>query len=270
VLKQVQHDVLVLSPPHHQKLFFNFFEMFGGAGRLISINTFTMQNNYLTHTSLPAITAAPYREQELAILFLDIRNFTGLMEQQPEQYVIQIVRRLFTAFNQIIKNFSGKIVETGGDSLYAVFGLQDNLRDAVNNAYQAALAMFKTVGLFNTSYTTVDDNPPLQMGAGLHAGRVFIDEFALEGTPQLAVMGLPVNIAARLQAKTKELDNDLLISEYAYQFLGQQQLAATPQTLSLQGLSQQLQVRLAGSPYYKQTFLEEAELDMDYLLAISG
>jgi adenylate cyclase len=229
-----------------------------------------MQNNYINHISLPAVTAAPYREQELAILFLDIRNFTGLMEAQPEQYVIQIVRRLFTAFNQIIKNFSGKIVETGGDSLYAVFGLQDNLRDAVNNAYQATLAMFKTVGLFNDSYTANDDNAPLEMGAGLHAGLVFIDEFALEGAPQLAVMGLPVNIAARLQAKTKELDNDLLLSEYAYQLLSQQQITADKQTLTLQGISQQLQVRLAGSPYYKALFLEEEALCMDYLLAISG
>jgi adenylate cyclase len=247
-----------------------FFEMFGALSRLIGINTSIMENNYLTHISLPALSAAPYREQELAILFLDIRNFTGLMESQPEQYVIQIVRRLFTAFNQIIKNFSGKIVETGGDSLYAVFGLQDNLRDAVNNAYHATLAMFKTVGLFNNSYTANDDNAPLEMGAGLHAGRVFIDEFALEGTPQLAVMGLPINIAARLQVKTKELDNDLLISEYAYQFLGQQQLAAGQQAVTLQGVTQQLQVRLAGSPYYKALFLEEAELEMDYLLAISG
>jgi adenylate cyclase len=98
-----------------------------------------MKNNYLTHTTLlPAVaTAIPYEEKELAILFLDIRNFTGLMVSQPEQHIIQIVRRLFTAFNQIIKSFSGKVIETAGDSLYAVFGLQDTLPEAVNNAYQA-------------------------------------------------------------------------------------------------------------------------------------
>lgn len=229
-----------------------------------------MQNNYLSNISLPPVIAAPYREQDLAVLFLDIRNFTGLMESQPEQHVIQIVRRLFTAFNQVIKNFSGKIVETGGDSLYAVFGLQDNLRDAVNNAYQASLAMFKTVTLFNDSYTAGDDNAPLEMGAGLHAGRVFVDEFALEGTPQLSVMGLPVNIAARLQAKTKELDNDLLISEYAYQLLAKQNLPAHQETVTLQGITQQQHVRLAGSPYYKSLLFAEPELEMDYLLAISG
>ena len=54
----------------------------------------------------PAITSTfPDKERELAILFLDIRNFTGLMEAQPGQAVIQVVRRLFTGFNQIVKKF---------------------------------------------------------------------------------------------------------------------------------------------------------------------
>lgn len=230
-----------------------------------------MKNNYLTHISVPATaTVVPYEEKELAILFLDVRNFTGLMESQPEQQVIQVVRRLFTAFNQIIKNFSGKVVETAGDSLYAVFGLQDNLRDAVNNAYLAAGAMFKTISLFNDSYTQNEGYAPLEMGAGLHAGNVYIDEFALEGTPKLSVMGLAVNIAARLQAKTKELNNDLLISEYAYQFLCQLQLTAGHETVFLQGIAQHQRVRLAGNPYHQSMLLGAAEPDWDYLMAISG
>ncbi|OOQ60852.1 adenylate/guanylate cyclase domain-containing protein [Mucilaginibacter pedocola] len=231
-----------------------------------------MENNYLTYTPVTGATAAaPPEEKELAILFLDVRNFTGLMEAQPEQQVIQVVRRLFTAFNQIIKNFSGKVVETAGDSLYAVFGLQDDIREAVNNAYQAAGAMFKTIGLFNDSYTQGGENAPLEMGAGLHAGNVYVDEFALEGTPKLSVMGLAVNIAARLQAKTKELNNDLLISEYAYQYLGQQHLSAGHQTVTLQGIEQHQRVRLAGKPYYQNLLLGTvAGLSMDYLLAISG
>ncbi|TFF36724.1 adenylate/guanylate cyclase domain-containing protein [Mucilaginibacter psychrotolerans] len=231
-----------------------------------------MKNNNLTHnTLLPAIaTAIPYEEKELAILFLDIRNFTGLMVSQPEQHIIQIVRRLFTAFNQIIKSFSGKVIETAGDSLYAVFGLQDGLPEAVNNAYLATKAMFRTVGLFNDSYAVDTENAPLEMGAGLHAGRVFIDEFSLEGTPQLAVMGLPVNITARLQAKTRELNNDLLISEYAYHFLNEPETTAGVQTVTLQGIAQGQQIRLAGGPYYVPKALAEPDLHMSYLLAISG
>ncbi|TSJ44146.1 adenylate/guanylate cyclase domain-containing protein [Mucilaginibacter corticis] len=220
-----------------------------------------MENNYLT---LNTTAALPDREQDLAILFLDIRNFTGLMEQQPEQTVIEVVRRLFTAFNQVIKKFEGKVVEIAGDSMYAVFGLQAGLKESVNNAYQAAKVMLRTVTLFNEAHDVPFDGGPLEIGVGLHAGRVFVGEFGLDNAPQLSVMGLPVNIASRLQAKTKELNNDLILSEDAWQLLTGEHGVMQHQTVKLQGISHHQQVRLAGKPY------NDHAPELDYLLAISG
>lgn len=219
-----------------------------------------MEDNYLM---LNPTLISPGKEQELAILFIDIRNFTGLMKSQPEQTVIQVVRRLFTAFNQIIKNFGGKVVEIAGDSLYAVFGLQNELRESVNNAYQATKAMFQTVKLFNDAYAEPYYGGPLEIGIGLHSGKVFVGEFGLDQEPQLSVMGLPVNIAARLQAKTKELNNDFILSEDAYQLLTDDNILVQHQTVQLRGISHGQQVRLAGKPYNMQQ-------NFDYLLAISG
>lgn len=229
-----------------------------------------MENNYLMLNegclalqNIPADDA----EQDLAILFLDIRDFTGLMEAHPGQSVIQLTRRLFTAFNQIIKSFQGKVIEIAGDNLYAVFGLQSNVREAANNAYQAIRTMFTTVNLFNEAVP--EYGTPLEIGVGLHAGKVFVGEFGLDGPPQLSVMGLPVNIASRLQAKTKELNNDLLISENAYQLLEPETLIFDQQTVNLQGISHGQQIRLAGKPFRSHS-LPAAELSLDYLLAISG
>lgn len=219
-----------------------------------------MENNYLT---LNPPSSAPDQERELAILFLDIRNFTALMESQPSQTVIQVVRRLFTAFNQIVKKFEGKVVEIAGDSMYVVFGLQTELKASVNNAYQASKVMFQTVNLFNEAYAEPYYGGPLQIGVGLHAGKVFVGEFGLDNTPQLSVMGLPVNIASRLQAKTKELNNDLIISEDAYQLIADDRAIARQQTVHLQGISEGQEIRLAGKPY-------NTHQNLDYLLAISG
>jgi adenylate cyclase len=219
-----------------------------------------MENNYLT---LTPIAVPADKEQELAILFLDIRNFTGLMESQPDQTVIQVVRRLFTAFNQIVKKFEGKVVEIAWDSLYAVFGLQTGLRESVNNAYQAAKGMFQTVKLFNEAYAEPYYGGPLEIGVGLHAGKVFVGEFGLDQAPQLSVMGLPVNIASRLQAKTKELNNDFLLSEDAYQLLADDRAVVRHQTVQLQGIRHEQQVRLVGKPYSMYD-------DIDYFLAIAG
>ncbi len=229
-----------------------------------------MENMDLMLTATcPAVNAAlPDEERELAILFVDIRNFTGLMESQPGQTVIQIVRRLFTAFNQIVKNFGGKVVEIAGDSLYAVFGLQTELKASVNNAYQAAKIMFQTVSLFNEAYADAYYGGPLEIGVGLHAGKVFVGEFGLDNAPQLQVMGLPVNIASRLQAKTRELDNDLVMSEEVYRLLEPRDVFEQ-QTVNLQGISHGQRIRLAGKPY-SNFALTESSPEMNYLIAIAG
>jgi len=162
-----------------------------------------------------------------------------------------------------VKNFGGKVVEVAGDSLYAVFGLQTELRESVNNAYQAAKVMFQTVTLFHEAYDEPFDGGPLEIGVGLHAGKVFVGEFGLDQAPQLSVMGLPVNIASRLQAKTKELNNDMILSEDAYQLLTDDTSMVSHQMVKLQGISQEQQVWLAGKPY-------NAYQDIEYFLAIAG
>src|SRR4249919_3105774 len=61
-------------------------------------------------------------EKELALMFLDIRNFTQFVESHPAFDVIHIIRKLFSSLQCSIENNKGKIVETTGDGLYAVFG----------------------------------------------------------------------------------------------------------------------------------------------------
>ncbi|QKJ29550.1 adenylate/guanylate cyclase domain-containing protein [Mucilaginibacter mali] len=230
-----------------------------------------MKNDYITlNDSLPNTVAGVGVEKELAILFLDIRNFTRLMETRAEQSVIQLVRYLFTGFNRIVKNYQGRVVEMAGDSLYAVFGLQTDVREAANQAYMAIKTIFQSLNLFNDAFTTTYNSQPLEIGAGLHAGKVFIGEFSLDAAPTLSVMGLPVNVASRLQAKTKELNNDLLISEKVYSLLDNSRPVLSQQTVSLKGISAEQDVRLAGKPYADTLCLSGSKQDMAYLMAISG
>jgi len=147
------------------------------------------------------------------------------MEAQPGRTIIEVVRRLFTAFNQIVKKFEGKVVEIAGDSLYTVFDLQTGLKEVVNNAYQASKTMFQAVTLYNEAYSEPFCGGPLEIGVGLHADKVFVGEFGLDNAPQLSVIGIPVNITSRLQAKNKELDNDMIVSVYAYHLLTDDEMA---------------------------------------------
>lgn len=188
-------------------------------------------------------------EIELALFFLDIRNFTPFMESSLPFDVIHIISRLYLLFEKIIKRFNGQIIETVGDGLYAVFGLHTTLEDAATNSYLAATNILKELRNFNSDYLGPYFSHPIDVGIGIHAGRVIMGSIEVNKRDQLKVMGLPVNIAARLQAATRELNNNFIASSYCYSLI-KKKPAAQPVTISLKGISERQKAYLLGPAYW--------------------
>lgn len=194
------------------------------------------------------------KEKELALLFLDIRNFTNIMEANPAPTVLHIIRVLFLLFSRSIKENGGRIIETGGDSLYAVFGMDGHLEDAVRSSVAASHSILYDLDNFNGTYTIPHFDLNLEVGIGLHKGNVVVSYSDLDDIGHLTVMGLPVNIASRLQAATKELNNNLLISDEAYSLLnGKSDTDAV--AIQLKGISRPVAVRMLGNVYTESRYI---------------
>lgn len=223
-----------------------------------------MNNRSVPHTSLGI-------EKELALLFLDIRNFTAFMESRTAYDVIYVIRQLFVLFGESINDAGGRIVETAGDSIYAVFGLNGNIKQAVQSAVDASSAIFHDLEIFNTTYAQPYFNLNFEIGVGLHKGEVIISEHDIAHKEQMTVMGLPVNIASRLQSETKELNNNMLISEEAYGLISKPDSEHEQKTVQLRGVSEPVTVRLMGTPYI-QNVVNNLTLpdDLDYYIAMAG
>src|SRR4030095_10300099 len=84
-------------------------------------------------------------EKEMALFFLDIRNFTPLAEKHQALEVIHIVKKLFSRFQNIIRVHRGQIIETSGDGFYAAFGFDRGAKEAVNASVQAGMAILETL-----------------------------------------------------------------------------------------------------------------------------
>jgi len=214
----------------------------------VTLNADAALPNANALTELLGSITTPTEERNLALLFLDIRNFTSIMEVYPAQTVLHVVRLLFLMFSKSIKENGGRIIETGGDSVYAVFGL-DNPFNAVSNSVNASYSILADLDTFNTIYATPQFGLDLEIGIGLHKGNVAVSYSDLEEYGHLTVMGLPVNIASRLQSATKELNNNIVISDEAYRTL-QPTDADDPINIRLKGISGPFPVRLLGQPYH--------------------
>ncbi len=187
-------------------------------------------------------------EKELALFFLDIKNFTPFIENYLAFDVIHVMRRLFGLFRKCIEGHAGRIIETAGDGLYAVFGFTEDITTAVNNATQAGLAILHELDHFNKQYLEKYFNHFFQVGIGLHAGSVIVGNVGIGVNNNLTVMGLPVNVASRLQAATRELNNTFIVSKEVYDQL-QHPPQASLQHLDLKGIRDNLPIYAIGQPF---------------------
>jgi adenylate cyclase len=187
-------------------------------------------------------------EKQMALFFLDIRNFTPFIEEHLPFDVIHIIRRLNVMFNEMITRHKGRILEFAGDGFYAVFGFDEDIKDAVNNAFEAGNDILDSLQKLNENYITKFFDHEIAIGIGLHSGKVIVGKTGIKENNPYTVMGFPVNIAARLESATKELNNSFIVSDYSYKFLTGSNNAIIKQ-IKLKGVSELFEVRLMGEKY---------------------
>jgi adenylate cyclase len=189
-------------------------------------------------------------EKELALFFLDIRDFTSFINAYLPFDVIHIIRRLFNLFRKVIDQNNGSIIETEGDGFYATFGFETTPHQAVENATLAGFQILSEIKIFNETYVYKHFRHKFQVGIGVHTGNVIIGNIGIGVNNNLTVMGAPVNIAARLQAATKDYNNSFIISGKAFNLL-----SAKPSDIAasakLRGIKDPIDIHLIGEPYDK-------------------
>ena len=188
-------------------------------------------------------------EKEMALFFLDIRNFTPLIEKHRAFDVIHIVKKLFSTFQNIIRIHHGRIIETSGDGFYATFGFDRDVKEAVNAAVQAGMSILETLENLNAQSFEKNLHQRIDVGIGVHVGKVATGNLHLGFKDHFVVMGYPVNVASRLQAATKELNNNFIVSSAVFKILKNPLLNSIPVKTNLKGVKGACELHLIGKSY---------------------
>lgn len=155
------------------------------------------------------------QEKYVAILFSDIRGFTSFSEALPAYDVIYVLNRYFHQMGRAIAHNGGIINNYMGDGFMALFGW-DNPQGAAERAVRAGLDMLVALETFN-AYLEGMYHRRLTIGIGIHYGQVVIGSVgASRQNQQMTAIGDAVNLASRIEAMTKKVKANLLISEDAY------------------------------------------------------
>src|SRR5258705_7410766 len=78
-------------------------------------------------------------EKHLVLFFLDIRNFTTFVETHPPFDVVYAMRKIFGTFFDVLSKHDGDVLETAGDEIYAIFGMNTHLKAAADSGIAASL-----------------------------------------------------------------------------------------------------------------------------------
>jgi len=150
-------------------------------------------------------------EQEIAILFADMRSFSRISEHMLPYDVVFLLNQYFAAMGRAIEASGGYLDKFIGDGIMALFGLSSGARRGCAEALDAAAAMSRALEELNRALAG-DIGEPLRIGIGIHVGPAIVGELGYGGARSMTAVGDAVNVASRLEAVSKEHAAELVIS----------------------------------------------------------
>ena len=164
---------------------------------------------------LKSINENQGERMKVAILFSDIRDFTGFCEKNEPEVVITQLNEYFDAMVKSIREAGGVVDKFIGDSVMANFGgllsLENPSEAAVDAAFKMKLALENLNRIWEAKGLT-----RLENGVGLHFGSVLQGTIGSSERKEFTLIGDAVNTASRLEGLCKGLGNPLVISESIY------------------------------------------------------
>ena len=151
-------------------------------------------------------------EDDVAILFCDIRGFTTLSESMLPQELMNFLNSYFLRMSEPIHRHSGFIDKFIGDAIMSLFDHPGGSPQAkAQDALQAAIDLRKTINIYN-QHRSDSGYPPIDIGIGIHFGPVILGTIGSHVRMDTTVIGDSVNIAYRLETLTPCYNVNIIVS----------------------------------------------------------
>jgi adenylate cyclase len=176
--------------------------------------------------------------RHVSTLFADVRGYTALAAEHTPEQALDLLNRYLTVATDAVEEQGGTVADLLGDGIFAFFGAPVMHSNDAERAVRAALSIQS--GVLQLDVPSMP-GLRLQTGIGITSGQVIAGNVGSERRMHYAVVGDPVNIAARLQGSAGP--GQVLIDEPTYE--------AVSEVVVSQDLGS---LRLAGKGAWVRTF----------------
>jgi class 3 adenylate cyclase len=145
----------------------------------------------------PGATSLRGDRRHVSTLFADIRGYTAMAAQHSPEQGLDLLNRYLTVASEAVESRGGTVADLLGDGVFAFFGAPVMHSNDPERAVRAAIELQAQVALLD-----IPSMPGvrLQAGIGITSGEVLAGNIGSQRRMHYAVVGDPVNVAARLQA----------------------------------------------------------------------
>ena len=143
------------------------------------------------------------------LMFLDIRDFTPLVEPMSPSEIIQFQNDVFGFMITTISKHNGIINQFLGDGFMATFGAPTSSGNDSQNAVNASLEIVEILSKKCES----GELPQIKIGIGLHSGDIVTGNVGTSERKQYSITGNTVILASRIEQLNKTFNSELLISK---------------------------------------------------------
>jgi adenylate cyclase len=152
------------------------------------------------------------QKRYVAVMFLDIRNFTQFATRRSPEDVVAYQNAIFGFMLEIVARHHGIVNQLLGDGFMATFGAPVDVGNSSVNAVAAGREILAAL----RDRIAQGHVEPTRVGIGVHAGEAIVGNVGTAQRKQYSVTGTVVILAARIEAANKELGSQFLISEQVW------------------------------------------------------
>jgi adenylate cyclase len=197
------------------------------------------------------------QEREVTVMFVDVRDFTARAARSTPRETVAFLNAFFDVVVPCVLEHGGHANKFLGDGVLAVFGAPERMPDHADRAVEAARAIVRAV----------DERfgGEVDIGVGISSGPVVAGSVGGGGRLEFSVIGDAVNVAARVEAITRQTGDQVLLTEATRSLLkmrdsgverkGEAELRGIAVPVSLYALVSDLDERLTGR---KKTLITDA------------
>ena len=162
--------------------------------------------NLLGYESIIDVNLGDQVQEEMSVLFADIRDFTTLSETMSPQENFNFINAYLSRMEPAITSNNGFIDKYIGDAIMALFS------DCADDAVKSGIAMLNILTDYNEHRQSVG-YIPIQIGIGINSGSLMLGTVGGQSRMDSTVISDAVNLASRIEGLTKDYGVPLLISQ---------------------------------------------------------